>query len=81
MQSGLQDDVWIQEDIALTSRLPELQPGRHTFIYQDVMSLVVFLLSHRPFAHEIVYAPIRSFIGAIDSRVRVYHELHSGDWW
>lgn len=81
MQSGLQDDVWIQEDIALTSGIPGLQPRQHVFIYQDVMSIVQFLLSHRPFAREMVYAPSRAFVGSTDDPTRVYHELHSGDWW
>jgi hypothetical protein len=81
IQSGLLDDIWIQEDLALTSGLPGLRTGQHTLIYQDIMSLITFLLSHRPFAHEMKYAPSRSFTGKTDHPVRVYHELHSGDWW
>jgi hypothetical protein len=81
IQSGLQHDVWIQEDLAVTTSLRGLRPNTHTFIYQDIMSLIIFLLSHRPFAHEMVYAPSRSFTGTANDPIRVYHELHSGDWW
>ncbi|OAK93364.1 hypothetical protein IQ06DRAFT_236491, partial [Phaeosphaeriaceae sp. SRC1lsM3a] len=28
-----------------------------------------------------VYAPSRAFVGSTDDPTRVYHELHSGDWW
>ena len=65
----------------MTAGLPGLRPNRHMFIYQDIMSLIIFLLGHRPFEHEMVYAPCRSFTGTADSPIRVYHELHSGDWW
>jgi hypothetical protein len=81
VQAGLQDDVWIQEDIAITSGLSGLQLKRHVFIYQDIMSLVGFLIGHCPFAHEMVYAPSRVFTGDVDNPIRIYHELYSGDWW
>lgn len=81
MQSGLRDDIWIQEDISLTSGITGLHPSQNIFIYQDVMSLVQFLLGHRPFEHEMVYAPTHAFMSSTDDPTRVYHELYSGDWW
>ncbi|KAH6510364.1 hypothetical protein HBI81_260520 [Parastagonospora nodorum] len=81
MQSGIQDDIWIQEDIAKTSGLSGLEADQHFFVYQNILSLIAFIISHRPFADELVYAPSQFFSGNTDYPVRVYHELHSGDWW
>ncbi|KAH5006973.1 hypothetical protein HBI74_215980 [Parastagonospora nodorum] len=62
-QSG--HDIWIQEDIAKTSSLSRLEADQHFFVYQNILSLIAFIISYRN----------------TDYPVRVYHELHSRDWW
>ncbi|KAH5236807.1 hypothetical protein HBI72_246820 [Parastagonospora nodorum] len=53
MQSGIQDDIWIQEDIAKTSGLSGLEADQHFFVYQNILSLIAFIISHRLFADEL----------------------------
>jgi hypothetical protein len=43
------------------------------------MSLIIFLLSYCPFAHEIVYALSWSYTSTANNLIRVYYELHLGD--
>jgi len=78
---GLQDDEWRIEDIGITSAIPGLLEGVHYMFYQNVVGLIAFILSHRPFASEMAYAPVRTFNDDFDEPERMYHELHSADWW
>ncbi|KAH4131319.1 hypothetical protein HBH47_017080 [Parastagonospora nodorum] len=70
MQSGIQDNIWIQEDIAKTSGLSGLKANQHFFVYQNILSLIAFIISHRPFADKLVYAPSQFFSGNTDYPVR-----------
>ncbi|KAH4124254.1 hypothetical protein HBH47_072980 [Parastagonospora nodorum] len=63
-QSGY--DIWIQEDIAKTSGLSELEADQHFFVYQNILLLIAFIISHRPFADELVYALSQFFLGNTD---------------
>ncbi|KAH6331178.1 hypothetical protein HBI38_024470 [Parastagonospora nodorum] len=67
-QSGRQwqEAMSIQEDIAKTSGLSELEADQHFFVYQNILSLIAFIISHRPFADELVYAPSQFFSGNTD---------------
>ncbi|KAH5340194.1 hypothetical protein HBI33_247100 [Parastagonospora nodorum] len=66
----IQDNIWIQEDIAKTSSLSELKADQHFFVYQNILSLIAFIISHRPFADELVYAPSQFFSGNTDYPIR-----------
>ncbi|KAH4956382.1 hypothetical protein HBI78_204110 [Parastagonospora nodorum] len=57
---------YIQEDIAKTSGLSRLKADQHFFVYQNILSLIAFIISHRPFADELVYAPSQFFSGNTD---------------
>ncbi|KAH5465659.1 hypothetical protein HBI22_249470 [Parastagonospora nodorum] len=63
-QSGrqyIQDNIWIQKDIAKTSSLSRLKADQHFFVYQNILSLIAFIISHRLFADELpVYVTIRN---------------------
>ncbi|KAH5921351.1 hypothetical protein HBI86_247450 [Parastagonospora nodorum] len=49
------------EDIAKTSSLSRLKADQHFFVYQNILSLIAFIISHRPFADELpVYVTIRN---------------------
>ncbi|KAH5236834.1 hypothetical protein HBI72_243840 [Parastagonospora nodorum] len=50
-QSGY--DIWIQEDIAKTSGLSGLEADQHFFVYQNILLLIAFIISYRPFADEL----------------------------
>ncbi|KAH6417899.1 hypothetical protein HBI59_246410 [Parastagonospora nodorum] len=52
----------IQEDIAKTSSLSRLKADQHFFVYQNILSLIAFIISHRLFADELVYAPNRAIV-------------------
>ncbi|KAH5554034.1 hypothetical protein HBI26_235850 [Parastagonospora nodorum] len=55
-QSGrqyIQDNIWIQKDIAKTSGLSKLKADQHFFVYQNILSLIAFIISHRPFADKL----------------------------
>lgn len=77
----LQDDEWKIEDIGNTSTIPGLLEGVHYLFCQNIVGLISFILSHRPFASKMAYAPIRTFNDDFDEPERMYHELHSADWW
>ncbi|KAH4030240.1 hypothetical protein HBI09_126790 [Parastagonospora nodorum] len=53
MQSGIQDDIWIQEDIAKTSGLSGLEANQHFFVYQNILLLIAFIISYCLFADEL----------------------------
>ncbi|KAH6440707.1 hypothetical protein HBI59_128570 [Parastagonospora nodorum] len=46
----------IQEDIAKTSGLSRLKADQHFFVYQNILSLIAFIISYCLFADELVYA-------------------------
>ncbi|KAH4153783.1 hypothetical protein HBH43_224070 [Parastagonospora nodorum] len=58
------------EDIAKTSGLSGLKADQHFFVYQNILSLIAFIISHRPFADELVYALSQFFLGNTDYPVR-----------
>ncbi|KAH3938437.1 hypothetical protein HBH53_258760 [Parastagonospora nodorum] len=59
------DSLFADEDIAKTSGLSGLEADQHFFVYQNILSLIAFIISYRN----------------TDYPVRVYYELYSGDWW
>ncbi|KAH6078938.1 hypothetical protein HBI65_220880 [Parastagonospora nodorum] len=50
--------------------LSELKANQHFFVYQNILSLITFIISHRPFADKLVYAPSQFFSGNTDYPVR-----------
>ncbi|KAH5184366.1 hypothetical protein HBH77_178490 [Parastagonospora nodorum] len=69
-QSGRQWQEAMSEDIAKTSGLSGLKADQHFFVYQNILSLIAFIISHRPFADELVYALSQFFSGNTDYPVR-----------
>ncbi|KAH5695417.1 hypothetical protein HBI44_120290 [Parastagonospora nodorum] len=64
------NSLFADEDIAKTSGLSELKADQHFFVYQNILSLIAFIISHRPFADELVYALSQFFSGNTDYPVR-----------
>ncbi|KAH6419758.1 hypothetical protein HBI59_238540 [Parastagonospora nodorum] len=55
----------------LHTRLPfQSGPDQHFFVYQNILSLIAFIISHRLFADKLVYAPSQFFSGNTDYPVR-----------
>ncbi|KAH5748858.1 hypothetical protein HBI88_096610 [Parastagonospora nodorum] len=50
--------------------LSRLKADQHFFVYQNILSLIAFIISHRPFADKLVYAPSQFFSGNTDYPVR-----------
>ncbi|KAH5209211.1 hypothetical protein HBH77_083060 [Parastagonospora nodorum] len=46
--------------------LSGLKADQHFFVYQNILSLIAFIISHRPFADKLVYAPSQFFSGNTD---------------
>ncbi|KAH5717986.1 hypothetical protein HBI18_172360 [Parastagonospora nodorum] len=46
--------------------LSRLKADQHFFVYQNILSLIAFIISHRPFADELVYALSQFFSGNTD---------------
>ena len=74
-----EDDSWIVEDVAYG--VEELPKEVHFVIYKRLEELIAFLIGHRPFADDLTYAPCRTFNDDVEPPARMYHELHSADWW
>lgn len=49
-------------------------------VCRDAADVVRFLLAHKPFEKVMHYEPVKLFRDDTCS-VRVYNELHTGDWW
>ncbi|KAH5399021.1 hypothetical protein HBI46_242860 [Parastagonospora nodorum] len=47
-----------------------LEADQHFFVYQNILSLIAFIISHRLFADKLVYAPSQFFSGNTDYPVR-----------
>ncbi|KAH5920878.1 hypothetical protein HBI88_106410 [Parastagonospora nodorum] len=50
--------------------LSRLKADQHFFVYQNILSLIAFIISHRLFADKLVYAPSQFFSGNTDYPVR-----------
>ncbi|KAH5338106.1 hypothetical protein HBI12_012640 [Parastagonospora nodorum] len=46
--------------------LSRLKADQHFFVYQNILSLITFIISYRPFADKLVYAPSQFFLGNTD---------------
>ena len=79
ISTSMKDNIWTKEDIAVTSGLG-LRHGYYTMVYQNILILAAFILAHKPFEDEMTYAPRRTYTDAGRTN-RIYHELHSGNWW
>ncbi|KAH4952381.1 hypothetical protein HBI78_243400 [Parastagonospora nodorum] len=55
------NSLFADEDIAKTSGLSRLKADQHFFVYQNILSLIAFIISYRPFADELlVYVTIEN---------------------
>ena len=85
-----EDQVQV-EKVSGAIRPPET--GYSSFYYRDPVKWIQFLLSQEHFKNVTVYEPYKEMHTTtreviegqkrrtIDEEVRVYHEMHTGDWW
>lgn len=67
---------WICTEI----EIPAPSGRTHVPVYhQSIVSVIKFLISHKPFKEDLVYAPVKEYKGNMD---RVYSEAYTADvWW
>jgi hypothetical protein len=76
--NGLSLDNWFSAVVTIDKDIIGLSARQYQFYYQDVESVIRFLLGHIPFKDNLVYSPIRVLN---ENEHRVYTEMHTGDWW
>lgn len=64
--------------MTIESEIRNAPPNRYEYHYQGIEQVIRFLLGHRPFQHNFVYAPTRVYN---DLGKRVDSKLHTADWW
>lgn len=79
-QHGINSDEW-QQTVFNIRECSELDRGDHTIYYRDILSVIRYLIGHKPFAHHLHFAPEQHFYMDNDREIRTYHELYTADWW
>lgn len=71
---GIRSSEWIHKliDVRVGGRLE-----RHTIRFIDPIRIIRFLIGHQPFVDHLAYQPVRMYRDGM----RVYNEMHTGDWW
>jgi hypothetical protein len=75
---GVPIENWKKATVSVPSPLTGVAPQTHELQYQDVETVIRFLLGHTPFKDNLTYCPVRLWN---DSDSRVYTEMWTGDWW
>jgi len=77
---GIKNDAWNITEIEVEQETIDLPPSTYQIRYQNIISVLEFLMGHEPFEHYLSYAPVRQF-GSAGADNRIYDEMHTGDWW
>jgi hypothetical protein len=75
---GIKNDTWNITEIQVEQETIGLLPSTYQIQYQNVISVLEFLMGHEPFEHHLSYAPVRLFSGTGVNN-RIYDEMHTGD--
>jgi len=70
-------DFWLERKIIVPGQVKGAEPQLHTVIFRPIQQCLEFLLSHKPFASDMVWAPVKKYYGISESRV--YDEMHTGN--
>ena len=76
---SIQNDTWNVTDIQVEQETIGLLPSTYQIRYQNIKSVLEFLMGHEPFEHHLSYAPVRQF-SSTGSDNRIYDEMHTSDW-
>jgi hypothetical protein len=77
---GIKNNVWNITKIEVEQETIGLPPSTYQIRYWNIISVLEFLIGHKPFEHYLSYTPVRQFGGA-EADNRIYDEMHTGDWW
>ena len=76
---GIQDDQFTAKKIIVGLDVAKIKEFEIVIYARDVIMCIKFLLGHGPFKNNLTYAPEQHYRS--DSEIRVYNEMHTGDWW
>ena len=77
---GIKNDTWNITEIEVEQKTIGLPPSTYQIQYQNIISVLEFLMDHEPFEHYLSYAPVRQF-GSAGADNWIYDEMYTGDWW
>ncbi len=72
-------DKWLIREISVQSQIRGGKSEKLLLRYRPIKQCLEFLIGHRPFAPDLVWAPVRKSYGV--NGPRVYDEMYTGDWW
>ena len=75
---GIEDDGWTRDVISIQSNIEGTASKEYTLLYRGIIKALRFLLGHRPFKEDMVFAPVRQYN---NNDKRVYTDIYTGDWW
>ena len=76
---GIPRETWHECTFRIKSEFVGLEQKTHSIWYRDIEIVLRFLMGHRPFENDLVYAPVRHFN---TDESRIYSEMHTADaWW
>lgn len=75
---GIPKDHWHVRTFKIAREIDDLEDIECDVYRRDVLDVVRFLLGHKPFKDDLVYAPVRR---ESEENGRTYTEIHTGDWW
>jgi len=78
ISQALKKQKWTSQIFKIKSAYDEETDCEYVIQYQSIIDTLHFLLSHKPFDDDMVYALIHHYNG---DEKRVYSELHTEDWW
>ena len=75
---ALKRQKWISQFFTIESVYNEVANCEYFIQYWSIIHTLHFLMSHKPFAEDLIYALIQHYNS--DDRW-TYNEMHTGDWW
>jgi hypothetical protein len=59
-------DIWLERSIQIPAQIPGGKPEQHTVRFRPVKECLEFLLGYRPFAKDLVWAPVKKYYEGSD---------------
>lgn len=73
-----QKDSWRETKLIVPSTAQGVKASSHSLLYCNVEEVIRQLMGHIPFKDNLAYAPVHHYNAG---HVKVYTEMHTGDWW
>ncbi len=75
---GIKDDTWKVAEVKVEQETIGSLPKCYLIWYHDIVKVIIFLLSYSPFAHYLLFVPVRQFSGTGNDN-QIYNEIYTAN--